>query len=104
VAARQRGQNPAEQMYQMAKRYGYAAQACRPCRLDPQAAAAAQVARLQNGQFAARQPQHAAPTGETLSLATLKDAGQADLDRVIMNPELWDTIVGGRAAGDIFNH
>lgn len=104
----EKGKNPAEAMYAVAKRYGYTAAAAP----DPAKQAAAQqqkaeqqVGRLANGQFAAKQPTRAAPpaSGE-ITYEGLKDAGESDLNKVVADDKAWATIVGGAAAGgDIFH-
>lgn len=103
-AALERGKNPAEEMYAMAKRYGYrpAADTQQQQREQKQQQAEQQVTRLANGQFAARAPQRAATTND-LTLEGLKDAGESDLNKVVLDDAMWKQIVGGKGGGDIFH-
>lgn len=89
----QHGKNPAEEMYNMAKRYGYAAKAVV---LTPEQ----KLVNIAKGQQTARQPQRAAPENE-LTLEGLKDAGDADLNKMVQDDKLWYKLVGG-TTNDIF--
>lgn len=92
-SAFQTGKNPAQEMYNMAKRYGYTAKA-------PAPAANAKIEELQKGMEAAKQPARAG--GDfTPTLANLRDASSADLNKVVMDDDAWHRIVGGKAK-DIF--
>lgn len=97
-----RGKNPAEEMYAMAKRYGYVPKA------TPAAAAAAQtpeqkIAALAKGVDAARQPNKGAPAaGIELTSAGLKDLSNDDLNKLVADPKAWAKIVGGSDINDIF--
>lgn len=91
--ALQRGKNPAEEMYNMAKRYGYAAKAQT---LTPDQ----KLANITKGQQTTRQPTRAAPESE-LTLEGLKDAGDADLNKLVQDNKLWAKLVGG-TTNDIF--
>lgn len=99
--ALQRGKNPAEEMYNMAKRYGYAAKAAAPV-AAPVVGAAAKLAALQAGQAAARNIQAAAPSAAAPTLATLRESSNNDLNNLIQNDDMWAKIVGGKSGNDIF--
>jgi len=100
AAARQRGVSPSQQMYEMAKRYGYTAKA--PVAQAAQRNPEEHVARLANGQFAAKTPPAATPTPD-FSLEALRDAGTSDIDKIVMNDGLWNQFIGGYGP-DIFPH
>ena len=91
-----KGINPAEEMYKMAKRYGYA-----PTSVAATQAAPAKMAQLQAGAEAARQPGKAAMDVQ-LTLEGLKDASSADLNKIVQDDKMWATIVGGASGNDIF--
>lgn len=94
----QRGKNPAEEMYNMAKRYGYAAKAAPAIAPD----AATKIAALKAGMEAAKTIP-AAGTESELTLAGLKDASNADLNKLVQNDDMWEKVVGGASRGpDIF--
>ena len=92
-SAIQRGKNPAEEIYNMAKRYGYATKAAAT---PPEQ----KLATIVKGQQASRQLGRAAPESE-LTVEGLKDAGDSDLDKMVQNEALWAKIVGGHS-NDIF--
>lgn len=100
--AMQNGKNPAEQMYAMAKRYGYAATAAKPAPAA-QAKAEEKVDRLKNGQFASKPAARSAPPVAELTAEGLKDASNSDLNNVVMDDKMWQQIVGGKSSGDIFH-
>jgi DNA repair exonuclease SbcCD ATPase subunit len=89
----QHGKNPAEEIYKMAKRYGYAAKAAA---LSPEQ----KLVNISKGQSAARQPARAAPENE-LTIEGLKDAGDNDLNNMVQDEKLWAKLVGNRT-DDIF--
>ena len=93
-----RGANPAEEMYKMAKRYGYTPTAAPAAKVT---AAPAKMAQLQSGADAARQPGKAA-VDVPLTLAGLSDASNADLNKMVQDDKMWATIVGGAGGSDIF--
>jgi DNA repair ATPase RecN len=95
-SALQRGKNPAEELYNMAKRYGYAAKFVPQAQQTPDQ----KLANINRGQQAARQPQRSAPESE-LTIDGLKDAGDADLTKMVQNDDLWAKLVGGKS-NDIF--
>lgn len=90
-AALSRGKNPAEEMYNMSKRYGFQAKAAPPGKtLTPEE----KLAGLQKGAQAAKQPPRAAPEAD-LTVEGLKDAGDADLNKMVQDDKLWAQLVGG---------
>ena len=94
-----KGANPAEEMYKMAKRYGYAP--AKPATATSGIAAPAKMAQLQAGAEAARSPGKAA-VDVPLTLAGLKDASSADLNKIVQDDKMWANIVGGKSGADIF--
>lgn len=86
-------------MYAMAKRYGYA-----PSKTTtvptPVLTPEQRMAALKAGQGAARLPAKAGADSQ-LTLDGLKDAGDADLNALILDDKAWAKIVGGRS-NDIF--
>lgn len=89
----QRHKNPAEEMYNMAKRYGYVPKA-------QNLTADQKLANITKNQQATKQPGRAAPENE-LTLEGLKDAGEADLNKMVQDDKLWHKLVGG-TSNDIF--
>jgi hypothetical protein len=92
-AAIQRGKNPAEEMYNMAKRYGYASKAAH---IAPDQ----KLANIAKGQQAARQPQRSSPESE-LTIEGVKDASDSDLNKMVQDDKLWAKLIGG-STKDIF--
>lgn len=86
--ALQQGKNPAQEIYNMAKRYGYQAKAV------PQNAQQKIEAILQ-GQAADKNPGKGAPSSD-LTLDSLKDMSNSDLTKVVMNDKQWEALVGGK--------
>lgn len=105
-AAIGRGKNPAEEMYTMAKRYGYTPkQAAAPATPAAGAApnAAQKLAQIQQGQAAAKHPDKAAPLDTApLTIDGLKDVSNSDLTKLVQDDAQWNKIVGGRTEPDIF--
>lgn len=90
VAAQQRGKNPAQVIYDMAKRAGYrAAPAAAP------APSPAEKIELAQRAAAAAAPQRGA-SDAPLTFAGLKDASDTDLSRVAQDDKLWHSVVGNR--------
>jgi hypothetical protein len=92
-SAFQSGKNPAQEMYNMAKRYGYTAKAAQP-------KAESKIEQLQKGMEAAKQPARGGSDGDP-TIATLKDASSADLTKLVLDDDMWNRVVGGKAK-DIF--
>lgn len=98
-AAISRGKNPAEEMYAMSKRYGYQPKTAAPPAAKPPTPEE-KLAALQKGADASRQPPRAAPASD-LTVEGLKDAGDADLNKMVQDDSLWAKLVGG-TTNDIF--
>jgi hypothetical protein len=93
-AAVRAGKNPAAELYAKAVRYGYQ----KPAPAAP--TAEAKLAIVKAGLEANPQPlAREAPAGAELTFAALKDAGEADLDKVAADDNLWQKVVGGRVGG-----
>lgn len=87
------GKNPAQVIYNMAKRYGYAAKAAPATPAD-------KIAALNAGADAgAALPRAGAESA--LTLAGLKDAGDSDLNKLVQDDKQWARLVGNRT-NDIF--
>jgi DNA repair ATPase RecN len=95
-AAIQRAKNPAEEMYNMAKRYGYAPKAV----VAQPVATQQKMDNLKKGLDAARQPTKAAPESD-LTFEGLSDAGEDDLNKIVQDDKLWHKIMG-KSSNDIF--
>lgn len=101
------GKNPAAAIYDMAKRHGYAAKPAAGLPATPPAnpvlaAAQARLAQAAAGQAAAVAPPRGAAE-VTYTLESLKDATDADINKVVQSDDLWHKVAGGRPAGkDIF--
>ena len=103
------GKNPAAALYDMAKRHGYMPRTATPAAGVPGAtnpilaAAQARLAQVQAGQAAATNvPRGAAEV--VLTLESLKDASDADMNKLVQSDDLWNKVAGGRATGkDIFS-
>lgn len=93
--ALQNGKNPAAEIYNMAKRYGYTPKAV------PVGTPAAKIDAILKGQAAATNPSAGAPPASEITLDSLKNMSNNDLTKVVMNDDNWAKIVGGKAA-DIF--
>lgn len=96
-AALRAGKNPAEQMYTMAKRYGFAAK--------PATAAKAEsdLEKIAKGIDAAKSPQKGGTEG-ILTMESLKsgDASKADWDKIVQDDDMWAKLVGGKSGKGIF--
>jgi len=88
------GKNPAETIYNMAKRHGYTPSTSVP--------ATQKVAAIQSGQAAARNPKASSPPPADITSEALKNASDSDLDALIRDDKSWAKITG-RASNDIFN-
>lgn len=93
-SALKQGRNPAEAVYEMAKRHGYVAGV-------PKAAAApalpsAKLNAVKAG-AAATQPSSlpSNPVSEDITVESLKDASDADLNKLVTDPAAWAKIAGG---------
>lgn len=90
-----KGLNPAEEIYKMAKRYGYTQQAGKA--QTPQDKINAILA----GQAAAKLPGAGAPPAADITHEGLKDMSSADLNKLVMDDKSWERLVGGKSH-DIF--
>lgn len=98
--AKQQGKNPAEVMYNMAKRYGYAPKAAAPAPAPAAPDLSQRIAQLQQGQAAAINIPRTDGT-QALTFEGLKDASGRDLDALVTNDAEWSRLVGGQS-DDIF--
>jgi hypothetical protein len=84
------GKNPAAVIYGMAKRYGYQGAAPAP------AAGQTKLADLKQGLAASTNVPPATPD-PALTVESLKDAGDADLDKIVQDDKQWARVVGNRS-------
>jgi hypothetical protein len=96
--AKQQGKNPAEAIYNMAKRNGYVPKAAPPAATP--ANLQARIEQIQNGQAGAAAPARGDPTS-VLTFEGLKDASSSDLDKIVQSEESWHKLVGN-TSHDIF--
>lgn len=87
------GKNPAQVMYNMAKRYGYTGKA--GVQATAASTAAERIAALKVGTNADPAPARADSTSQ-LTFEALKDAGDADLNKMVQDDKLWSSLVGNR--------
>ena len=87
--ALQTGKNPAQVMYEMAKRHGYAGKPG-----TPTAPATSKLDTLQAGMNAAKQPPAAAQPAADLTLAGIKNASDSDLDKLVQSDDAWAKFAG----------
>ncbi len=92
------GKNPADEMYKMAKRYGYNA--------AKQVAAAPstptqKIENLLKGQSKDKALSPATPAQGSITIDALKDASNADINKFVMDEKSWASLVGGKTR-DIF--
>lgn len=88
------GKNPAEEIYKMAKRYGYAPKAGVQSPQD-------KINAILAGQAAAKNPGAGSPPAADITTEGLKDMSSNDLTKLVMDDKSWDRIVGGKSQ-DIF--
>lgn len=87
--ALQQGKNPAEIVYAMAKRHGYT-----PTASAVLQQAASKVANIKAGQEAARTIDPSPQPAENLTMAGLKTASDADLDKLAQSDDAWAKLMG----------
>lgn len=87
--ALQQGRNPAEVIYNVAKRYGYKAKA-----QTPPAEPANKIETIKKGLEASKGVKGSGVKNQ-VSHMNLKEMGEEDLDKVIEDDALWNKIVGG---------
>lgn len=88
------GKNPAEVIYNMAKRHGYTPTATAP--------ANQKIATLQAGAAAARAPQPSSPPAADITSEGLKNASDSDLDAMVRDDKAWAKLTG-KPSNDIFH-
>lgn len=88
------GKNPAEEIYKMAKRYGYAPKAGAQSPQD-------KINAILAGQAAAKNPGAGSPPAAEITTEGLKDMSSNDLTKLVMDDKAWDRLVGGKST-DIF--
>lgn len=99
-----RGKNPAEEMYAMAKRYGYTPKVGAPIVPKTKVEGDAKIEQLKAGAAAAKQPGKGSPeAGITLTAAGLKDVSNSDLNKLVADDKMWQKIVGGNAPDELFD-
>jgi hypothetical protein len=81
------GRNPAEVIYEMAKRHGYTAK-------QTTEKAVEKLTKIEQGQASARVLPKS-PVPADITLAGLKEASDADLSKYVLDPKLWAKIAGG---------
>jgi hypothetical protein len=87
----QQGKNPAEVVYDMAKRHGYAPKAAAPA--PAPATPDAKLAAIQQGQKGSTQLP-STPQLDDITLDGLKGASDADLNKIVHDPAMWAKITG----------
>lgn len=100
VQAMRSGQNPAQFLYNIAKRYGYQQAPAQAAQPTPEE----RLAKIQ--QAAATTTQRIQPSGSPvdLSLDAVKGMASDQLDKLVEADDLWHKVVGGKAAGDSIFH
>jgi len=96
-SALKQGQNPAKLIYDLAKRHGFSAKPAVPV-VAPPIAPASKIAALKAGAEAAKTAPRAA-ADPNLTLDSLRDAGNDDLDKLVSDDDQWYKLVGGRPLG-----
>lgn len=84
------GKNPAQLLYNVAKRYGYKQQAAS----TPES----KIESIKKGQEAAKTIPSAKPSPE-VSLEALKTMAEDDLDKIVTNDDLWHKVMGKTRPG-----
>lgn len=98
----QRGTNPAEAMYNMAKRYGYVSKTtAAPASTTTAADQTEKMAQLQAGTAADKNPGRASSEAE-LTLEGVKDLSNHDLNKLVQDDKMWQTIIGGTPSHELF--
>lgn len=95
-SALKQGMNPAQLVYNIAKRYGY--QTAAP--VQP----AQQMAALQKGVAAAPTQVDKGGAPVNISLDTVKDMSGDQLDKLVESNDLWHKVIGGSPEGDSIFH
>jgi hypothetical protein len=96
------GKNPAQVMYEMAKRHGYVPKAGgKDDGTGDGTSAAAKIAAIKKGTQAGGGPGKGANPPADVTLETLKTASNSDLDALVRDPKAWAKMTGG-GSDDIF--
>jgi len=90
-AALQRGQNPAEAVYEMAKRHGYQAKPVAPA---TPASTGQKLDAIKAGLATSTANLPRTPVNEELTAESLREASDADLNRLVTDPAAWARIAG----------
>lgn len=98
-AAINQGKNPAAAVYEMARRHGYTKAAQAPTAPPP--TAAEKVAAAAQAQAGSVSLPKTAPTADEFTLEGLKEASEADLNKLVLDPKAWAKIAG-TSTDDIF--
>lgn len=91
-AAIQQGKNPAAEIYSMAKRHGY--QATAPVTPATPQATTAKLDAVAAAQNAARSLPSQPNTPTEITLENLRNASDADLNKLVLDQKMWDQISG----------
>jgi hypothetical protein len=96
----QQGKNPAEIMYQMSKRHGFNPSSVKPV---VQQQPATKLDTIQRGQQSFKPISSAPPANDEISLETLKNASEADLNKLVLDDKSWNKISGNSTLNDLFH-
>lgn len=93
-AAIKQGRNPAEALYEMSKRHGYAPKAVSGTPTPPATKTPSEkLTHVANAQNAARNLPKT-PVNEDITLEGLKEASDSDLNKLVLDDKSWGRIVG----------
>lgn len=95
----QQGKNPAEIMYQMSKRHGYSASSVKQAVQQ----STTKLDTIQRGQQTSKPLSAAPPANDDISLETLKNASEADLNKLVLDDKSWNKISGNSSLNDLFH-
>lgn len=95
-SAIRQGMNPAQMVYNIAKRYGYQAPATLP--------ATAKMDALKKGAAAAPTQVDKSGTHVDLTIDSVKDMTADQLDKLVESNDLWHKVVGGSSGGNSIFH
>lgn len=94
----QQGKNPAAIMYEMSKRHGYS-----PSSVKQPVQPSAKLETIQRGQQSSKPLSATPPTHDDVSLETLKNASDADLNKLVLDDKSWNKISGNSSLNDLFH-
>jgi hypothetical protein len=94
-AALQQGKNPAQTIYEMAQRHGYSktTQAATPA-AAPAVVPAAKLSAIKSGVESAPPTLPRTPIQEEITVESLREASDSDLNRLVSDPAAWNKIAG----------